>query len=98
MDRGSCHAAVKDVANNRDVQPLQILPVAQDCIGVEQRLCWMFVHSITRVDHGNIQIPRHQRRSASIRMTDYDHVSSNRTKRVSGIYKRFALLDTRSAR
>ena len=58
------HPAVKDVANDRGLQPLQRFLVLQDRYRVEQRLRRMLVHSISGIHDGNVEMLRHEMRRA----------------------------------
>ncbi len=61
MDRGPRHPAVINIADDGNLQSLQRFLVAQNGVGIEQGLRGMLVHAVTRIDHRNIEIPRHQR-------------------------------------
>ena len=67
VNRGSRHAAVIDVADDRDLQALERFLVAQNRVGIEQRLRGMLVHAIAGIDDRNIQMGRHQQRRAGVR-------------------------------
>ena len=90
------HTAVDDVANDRRLQPLERLLVLQDREGVEQCLRGMFVHAVPGVNDGDVEMPRHQVRSARRRMPHDNAVRADRPQRVSGIEHRLAFFDARS--
>src|ERR1700676_4157259 len=59
MARRPRHAAVKDVADNRNLQTFEGFLVAQNCVSIEQRLRGMLVQSISSVDDGHVDVLRH---------------------------------------
>ena len=52
------HPAVKNVADNRDLQAFESFLVAQNGVGVEQRLRGMFVQPISGVDDRHVDVLR----------------------------------------
>src|SRR5712692_11906245 len=55
---GARHAAVQDVAENRDVQPLDGAAPIPNRQSIQERLRGMLMRAISRVDNGNRQMPR----------------------------------------
>ena len=96
MARGTGHAAVVDVADNRNLQSLERFLVLQDREGIEQSLGRMLVHAVAGIDDGNVEVLRHQVRRARGGMANHDGVRAHRAQRVAGVEQRFALLDARS--
>ena len=97
VNGGARHPAVINVAHDSHLQALQRFFVAQDGVGIEQRLRGMLVHSVARVDHRDVQVFCHQRRCASLRMANDDDVRPHRAQRVAGVEQGLAFLDARSA-
>src|SRR5262249_19269006 len=56
VDGRTRHPAVIDVADDRNLQVLQRLFGSKDRVCVEQRLGWMLVHAVSRVDDRNIEM------------------------------------------
>ncbi len=96
MTRRPRHAAVKDVADNRDLQTFESFLVAQNCVRIEQRLRRMLVQSVSGVDDGHVEVLRHQVGSAGVGMANDDDVGAHRAHGVSRIEERFALFNTRT--
>ena len=96
MARRARHAAVKNVADNRDLQPFESFFVAQNRVSIEQRLRGMFVQSISGIDDRHIDVLRHHVRRARVGMPNDDDIGADRAHRVSRIEQRFALLNART--
>src|SRR5204863_6170298 len=54
----ACHTAMKDVANDRCLQPFERFLVLQNCQGVEMCLGRMLVHPITGIDYWYVKMHR----------------------------------------
>ena len=98
MAGGPRHAAMKNVADNRDLQAFQRFLVAEDRVRIEQRLRWMLVQSISGIDNGHVDMLRHHMRRARVRMANDDDIGADSANRISGIEQRFPFLNTRTHR
>ena len=79
------HTAMKYVADNRDPKILQSFLVLQDRVCVEQSLRRVLMHSIAGIDHGYIEVLRHQQRRPGLRMANNNCVSPHRPQGVPRI-------------
>ena len=61
---GTRHAAVQQVADDRDVEILDVAEAIADGERVEERLRGMLMGAIAGIDHGNIQMAGHEIRGA----------------------------------
>ena len=95
---GTGNTAVINVPDNRDLKPLERFLVSEDGEPVQQGLRGMFVHPVSGVDDGYIEMARHQVRGPGGRMTDDDGIGTDGAKRVGGIEQRLALLNAGSRR
>src|SRR5437868_8920060 len=84
------HAAVIDIANDGYLQSLEIFLVPLDGVGVEQGLRRMLMHSVAGIDYRDVEVGRHQMRSARIRVADDNRVRAHRAQSVSGVQQRLA--------
>src|SRR5580704_663870 len=96
MNRGTGHAAVINVANDRHLEAFKIFLVTEDGIGIEQCLGWMLMHAIAGIYHRNIQMLGHEQGSAGQRMAHHDDIRTHGPQRVGRIKQRLALLDAGS--
>ena len=97
VNGGARYPAVINIAHDGHLQSLQRFLVAQDGVGIEQRLRGMLMHAVAGVDHGNVQIPRHQRRRARLRMANDNHVRAHRPQGVAGVQQGLSFFDAGSA-
>ena len=90
MNIGSRHAAVQDVAEDRDVQPFEAAAAVANRQRIEQRLRGMLVRAVAGVDHRNIQAARDEIRGARRCMTHHDAVGLHGVERADRVEQRFA--------
>ena len=89
----ACHTAMKDVANDRCLQPFERFLVLQNRQGVEQSLGRMLVHPITGIDDWYVKMPRHEMGRPRRGMTHDNAIRTNRPQSVARVDQRLALLD-----
>ena len=65
----------------------------QDGIGVQQALGRMFVHAVTGVDDGYLQVSGEQVRRSGRGMPDHDAVGAQGLERFAGIHQRLAFFN-----
>ncbi len=92
------HAAVQNVAENRDVQPFERAAPVANRQRIEQRLRGMLVRAVAGVDHRQGQIPRHKIRRARGTMSHHDTIRLHRVERADGIEQRFPFFQARRFR
>ncbi len=71
--------------------------MTQNGVCVEQRLRRVFVHAVSGIDDGNLQMSRHQQRRSRRGMANDHDIGTHRLQRIGGVEQRFSLLDARSA-
>ncbi len=87
------HARVLDIADDRDLEPLDHAFVAADRRGVEQRLGRMLVLAVAGVDHRAADLLRQQRSGARRRMADHEQVRLHGVQRHRRVDQGLALGD-----
>ncbi len=87
---------MQDVAADRDRETCDPALVAPDGERVEQRLGWMLMRAIARVDDGAIDLFCEQMHRAGLGMAHHDDVGPHRVQRHRRIDQRLALFDARS--
>src|SRR6266850_371821 len=86
------HAAMLQIAENRDVQTLDRAQPVANRQRIEQPLRRMFVRAVACIDHWDVQMLCYEIRSARGRMPHHQAIRLHRVKRVNGIEQRFAFL------
>src|ERR1700682_6409648 len=86
------HAAVKDVAEDCDVQAFQSPAAVADRQRVEERLRGVLVRPIARVDHREREMARGQVGRGRGTMSYYDTIRLHRIERAHRVEQRFAFL------
>ncbi len=101
MDVGTRHTAVQNIAHNGHTQLGEVLLVVANGIHVEQRLCWVGMPPIARVDHmngataGAVQMLGHEGGRTTFRMAHDKHVGRHGSQIVDGVDQRLALAGRR---
>ena len=86
---------MKDIAADRDGETFDPALVAPDRERIEQRLGWMLMRAIARVDDRAIDLFRQKMHRAGLGMAHHDNVGPHRVQRHRRIDQRLALLDAR---
>ena len=86
------HAAVQNIAQNRDVPAFELPFAIANRERVEQSLRRMFMRAVARIHHRNFQALGHEFRSARRGVSDHDSIGTHRFERANGVNQRFALL------
>ena len=92
MDIRARHAAVQDVAKNRDMQAVQFSFAVADGQRVEQGLGRMFVRAVTCVHHRNAETLGDEFRRARGTVANHDSVGAHGFEGPKRIEQRLALL------
>src|SRR5579862_600115 len=85
------HAAVENVAQDRDVPAVEAALAIADGERVEKRLGGMFVRAIARVQHGNFEALGDEFRRAGRAVADHDAVGTHGFDGAHGVDQRLAL-------
>ena len=86
---------MKDVANYRDVQPIDAPLVFANRQGIQQRLGWMFMRSVAGVNDGRVAHSRQVMWRARHRMPDHNTIGRHGFEVACRIEKRFSFGNTR---
>jgi len=89
---GAHHAAVEDIAHDRDLETVEVAQFFPDGKDVQQRLGGMRVASVSAVDHGLSGIFVHKLRAAGTAVPDAVKVDAHSVQRVNRVLQAFALL------
>ncbi|OLB32187.1 MAG: hypothetical protein AUH13_04975 [Acidobacteria bacterium 13_2_20CM_58_27] len=89
------HAAVQNVAENGHVQVLDRAQPVANRERVQQPLRGMLMGAVARVDHRNIQVPRHVIGRPGRRVPHHQAIRLHGVQVERGVQQGFALLDTR---
>src|ERR1700730_1893832 len=92
---GARDTRMKDVAADHDREPFDPALVAPDRERIEQRLGWMLMRAIARVDDRAIDLFRQKMDRAGLSMAHHDNVGPHRVQRHRRIDQRLALLYAR---
>ena len=98
VDIAARHAAMGDVADQADGQPLDAALDAADGEDVEQPLRRMFVGAVAGVDDAAVQVLGEQVRRARHGMAHHHHVDAHRLDVLGRVDERLALADAGAAR
>lgn len=90
---GTRHAAVRNVATNRNVEPMQPPLCAADRQGIEKRLRRMFVTAIASVQNGTVNLLRKKIDRAGMWMANHQKIGMHRVQRHRGVDQGFAFFD-----
>ena len=85
------HAAVQDVAENRDVPAFELALAIADGERIEQRLRGMLVRAVAGVQHRNFEALGDEFGRAGGSVADHDAVGAHGFERANRIDQRFAL-------
>ena len=86
------HAAVQNVAENRDVPAFEFALAVANGERVKQSLRGMFVRAVAGVQHGNLQALGDEFGRAGRAVANHDAVGTHRFERANRVEQRFALL------
>ena len=89
------HARVQDVADDRDVQPVDRSELLAHRVEIEERLRRMLVLAVAGVHDSCVGEPRHVPGGADLRVPEDDHVGVVGRERERGVLERLALVDGR---
>src|SRR6202040_1978900 len=92
---GARDTRMKDVAADHDRETFDPALVAPDRERIEQRLGWMLMRAIARIDERAIDLFRQKMHRAGLGMTHYDNVGPHRVQRHRRIDPRLALSNAR---
>ena len=87
-----------DVADDRDLQPVEPAEGLAHRVEVEQRLRRMLVLAVARVHDARVGQPRDESAAPDLRVADHDHVRVVGRERERGVLQRLALVDRRARR
>src|SRR5579872_1355399 len=90
------YPAMEDVSDDGGMKTIERLFVSENGDCIQQRLRWMFVHPIARVDDGNVDVTGHEVRCSRRRMPHHNAIRAHSTESVSGIDDRLPFLNART--
>src|SRR6516164_4314291 len=93
VDVGPGHAGMRDIAKDGDIQAGERTFAVADREGVEQPLRRMLVRAVSRIHHGNFEMPRHQIGRARRGVAHHETIRLHGIQVVGGVKKRLALLE-----
>ena len=96
LDQRARDPAVQDVADDRDVEPLELSEGGADREEIEQRLGRVLVLAVAGVHDGGARVARDQLRRADLRVPDDDRVRVVLRERQHGVLERLPLVDGRA--
>ena len=97
LDQRARDPRVQDVADDRDVQPLEPAELLAHRVEVEQRLRRVLVLAVAGVHDMRVRYTRDELRRADLRMADDDHVGVVGAERDRRVLQRLALVDRGAA-
>ena len=89
------HAAVKNVAKDRDVPAFELALAVADRQGVEQGLRGMLVRAVAGIEHGNFEALGDEFRRAGRSVANHDAIGAHGFERANRVDQRFALFQAR---
>jgi hypothetical protein len=96
LDVRARHPRVKDVTDDRDVQPLDAAELLLDRVQVEQRLGRMLVLPVACVHDPRLGDAGYELRCTDMRMAEHDHIRVVGAERDRRVLQRLALVDRRA--
>ena len=96
LDQRPRHAAVEHVADDRDVQPVEVPELLLKRVEVEQRLRRVLVLAVAGIHDVRTGHVRNELRRTDLRVPDHDHVRVVCAERQRGVLQRLALVHGRA--
>src|SRR5205814_9566963 len=91
-------ATEQNVADDNDMEVLDLAAFLPDCVDIEKTLSGMFVRAVAGVDHARFQLPRQKLRRAGGTVAQDENVGMHGLEIASGVFERFAFGQTRRCR
>src|SRR4029077_948249 len=92
LQQRACDARVEDIADDRDVEPVELVEFLPQRVEIQQRLRRMLMLAVPCVDDVRVGETWDELRRADLRVPDHDHVGVVRAERERGVLQRLALV------